>query len=322
MKRRKRKSSPQQSKTGLSGSSAHGALEPHAREGHARMAGGEHLGQAESEGRARRERQEIDSGAGGDGSSLLDGNGGVSGGGCSDGSVVDFDDVRFELRPQGFVGVGSPLSPPPDTESVRARVRLAAQHVDPHNRLARFRFLAGLGSDFIKGTTARDLAEVWGLSVGTVSNDATDAWLFINGDPAEDVKAIAWGEALRQLADARADYHMFHTSLKQYRGEDGGLTTTPLEMKLLSDALGRAQDSLTKVMDWIGRASGLHATNTKPDVTVNVQVGSTKTEMTTDFAFAIARSVLESPSSPQRTAILAKAAEYSGAALPQIVESR
>jgi len=291
-----------------SGHSAHGALDPHAREGHARMAGGAHLGQAESEGRARRERQEIDSGEGGDGSSLLDGIGG------------DFGD-----GPKS--GLAQPPSPTDTTSNPLARARAFA--LDAGERPPAFRVKACIAElmDMDVWETGRTVVmlqeDVWPhLALSTRKQYAVQAnqlRRFQADTPALQQDLIRKSiERLDRAIEVREA--MVGQVLQCVDPETGAISTKPTDTQALSNAVGRSFDSETKVADQLHATSGL--VSTLPDVTINVMVGSAKTSVPADFAFAIARSVLESPSSPQRTAILAKAAEYSGAALPQIVESQ
>lgn len=163
-----------------------------------------------------------------------------------------------------------------------ARVQARAREVDPKDRRARIRFLRSLGSDYERGVTPAACAEVWGLKVSTVESDSSIAWMAIQdaSDPVD--THVFYAELYENLDSARAFRSSMQEVIGNLRDPASGklMVRKAMDMKFIADGMGRAIESIDKVLVTLGRASGVLKREKGSDVNVYVdQSGALRPEL-------------------------------------------
>lgn len=175
---------------------------------------------------------------------------------------------------------------------IQARLRARAREVDSSDHRARVRFCRTTGPEYqeLGKEVSFILAEVWGLKVSTVQRDMSIAYAE-SQEAAEGVDhAIWWRGMYDLLEEAIADGRLVSESIENLRGDDGRLILSPMDLKMVSDAQGRARDSVIKVRESMGKALGLMGSGA--DVSISIDVGDQKVKVAADQAKRILMSSL------------------------------
>ena len=148
-----------------------------------------------------------------------------------------------------------------------------ARQVDPTKKTARILCLIALmhpDRDLYEtphGTTAAALAEVWGLGKPTVVNDACEASRLatLMLDPSAAASTF-WVAASEQLSAALSHLAKIREMV------DSVPVETALDVKMVSDALGRCSDSVDKAATTFGRAAGVIQQGSSTTVNVGIML--------------------------------------------------
>jgi hypothetical protein len=148
-----------------------------------------------------------------------------------------------------------------------------AQLVDPGDKFSRVMCIVEVMRDglWVKGETAYTLGEVWELKGTTVENDASEASKVIRAvtDPTSAASTF-WAVAVEQLAATRKHLE------KVARLADEVNVSSAMDVKMISDALGRCSDSIDRAAQTFGRASGSLQAGTTVNVGIKLDVGDGK----------------------------------------------
>jgi hypothetical protein len=161
----------------------------------------------------------------------------------------------------------------PNAADVRARVLARARDVDPSSHRARVRFcktLRATDGEFVPGETSAALAELWGLATSTVQRDMSIAYAE-SVEEAQDVDRAIWWHGMYELLEAaRGDGALVQECVDSMRDASGRLMVNEMGLKMISDAMGRARDSVLKVQEQLGKALGVIQSGSKVDIRVDV----------------------------------------------------
>ena len=147
-------------------------------------------------------------------------------------------------------------------------LRARARAVDPTNKLARIRFISTLSGEFERGETTAILADVWGLNQSTVTRDACDAVL--HAKLASDTQPLAEmfiGEMLEQLRETKDELAATQAALSSMSFD------RPRDVKEGAEAIKATRDQVMKLVELLGKASGVISSGSA--TTVNVLVDAT-----------------------------------------------
>ena len=158
----------------------------------------------------------------------------------------------------GSIGKAGDLAVDSSLDEQRARVRACARLVvtDPSVRSQRWRCLTMLHSSGLwrTGETAYDLAEYWGMKGPTIENDYSSVVCALEamGDP-EKAQVLFWQALHNSLVRADRVIERAESTLEGY--EATGLS--PEQWMAVSNAFGRFSEMHDKVIERLGKASGV-----------------------------------------------------------------
>lgn len=148
-----------------------------------------------------------------------------------------------------------------------------ARSVDPGDKFSRVMCIVEVMRDgfWVKGETAYTLGEVWQLKGTTIENDASEASKVIRAvtDPTSAASTF-WAVAVEQLAVTRQHLE------KVARLADEVNVSSAMDVKMISDALGRCSDSIDRAAQTFGRASGSLQAGTTVNVGLKLDLGDGK----------------------------------------------